>query len=98
VRAFMSGVVGNLITMAWVTLGMASIITVTMPLDKWTAITIAMAVTLVYTVFGGFFSAVLTDVIQFVIAVAAMVLLAAISVGQFGGMEAVLEAVRSHPD
>jgi solute:Na+ symporter, SSS family len=97
VRAFMSGVVGNLITMAWVTLGMASIITVTMPVEKWTAITIAMTVTLLYTVFGGFFSAVLTDVIQFVIAVVAMVLLAVIAVGQFGGMPAVLEAVRTHP-
>lgn len=97
VRAFMSGVVGNLITMAWVTLGMASVITVTMPLDKWTAVTIAMAVTLAYTVFGGFFGAVLTDVVQFVVAVAAMVTLAVISVGHFGGMDAVLDAVRSHP-
>jgi SSS family transporter len=97
IRAFMSGVVGNLITMAWVTLGMASIITVTMPVDKWTAVLLAMAVTLAYTAFGGFFSAVLTDVIQFVIAVIAMVALAAISVSAFGGMEAVLDAVRAHP-
>lgn len=97
IRAFMSGVLGNLITMAWVTLGMASIITVTMPVDKWSAILLAMAVTLAYTAFGGFFSAVLTDVIQFVIAVVAMMALAIISVSAFGGMDAVLAAVRAHP-
>jgi len=97
VRAFMSGVVGNLITIAWVTLGMASIITVTMPVEKWTAVGIAMGVTLIYTTFGGFFSAVLTDLVQFGIAVAAMVALAVIAVGKFGGMAAVLDAVRAAP-
>jgi solute:Na+ symporter, SSS family len=97
VRAFMSGVVSNLITMAWVTLGMASILTVTMPLDQWTALSLAMGVTLVYTMFGGFFGAVLTDLVQFVIAVVAMLVLAAIGVAHCGGMEAVLEAVRQSP-
>lgn len=97
VRAFMSGVVGNLITIAWVTLGMASIITITMPIDKWTAVGIAMGVTLVYTMFGGFFSAVLTDLVQFGIAVVAMTALAMIAVIKFGGMTAVLEAVRHAP-
>ncbi|MDI1248919.1 MAG: Na+:solute symporter [Lacunisphaera sp.] len=97
VRAFMSGVVGNLITMAWVTLGMASIITVMMPVDKWTAVGLAMGVTLIYTMFGGFFSAVLTDVFQFAIAVGAMLLLAVMAVWQFGGMAAVLDAVRASP-
>ncbi len=95
VRAFMNGIVTNLVTIAWVTLGMASIITVTMPVDKWTAVGIAMGVTLVYTMFGGFFSAVLTDLVQFTIAVVAMVILATIGVAHFGGMEAVLEAVRA---
>lgn len=97
VRAFMSGVVANLITIAWVTLGMASIITVMMPVDKWTAVGLAMGVTLLYTMFGGFFSAVITDVIQFAIAVAAMVLLAVLAVDKFGGMGAVLDAVRASP-
>jgi solute:Na+ symporter, SSS family len=68
-----------------------------MPIDKWTAIAVAMGVTLVYTMIGGFFSAVLTDVVQFVIAIAAMVVFAVIAVHQFGGMEAVLEAVRTAP-
>jgi solute:Na+ symporter, SSS family len=97
VRAFMSGVVGNVITIAWVTLGMASIITVMMPVDRWTAIGLAMAVTLTYTMFGGFLGAVLTDVVQFLIAIAAMTALAIISVVEFGGMSAVLEAVRTAP-
>jgi Na+/proline symporter len=97
VRAFMSGIVTNLITMAWVTLGMASIITVTMPVDKWTAVSIAMGVTLVYTMFGGFFSAVLTDLAQFTVAVVAMVALAVIGVLHCGGMGALLATVRNSP-
>ncbi len=97
VRAFMSGVVANLITIAWVTLGMASIITVTMPVDKWTAVGLAMGVTLLYTMCGGFFSAVLTDVLQFGVAVVAMLLLAILGVAHVGGMQAVLDAVRHAP-
>lgn len=97
VRAFMSGVVYNLVVIAWVTLGMASVITVMMPVDRWTAVGIAMGVTVIYTIFGGFFSAVLTDLIQFCLAVVAMVALAVISVGSFGGMEKVLAAVRQAP-
>jgi solute:Na+ symporter, SSS family len=97
VRAFMSGVVSNLITIAWVTLGMAVVISVMMPVDRGTAILVAMAVTVVYTMFGGFFSAVLTDVLQFVIGVAAMILFAVLAVREFGGLAAVLEAVRATP-
>lgn len=96
-RAFMNGVVYNLVVIAWVTLGMASVITVMLPVDRWTAVGIAMGVTVVYTLFGGFFSAVLTDLLQFVLAVLAMVALAVIAVTQFGGMAKVLEAVRAAP-
>jgi Na+/proline symporter len=97
VRAFMSGVVGNLLTMAWVTLGMASILTVMLPLNQWAAVGLAVGVTLLYTMLGGLFSAVLTDLLQFVIAVAAMIALAVIAVHGYGGMEHVLAAVRQAP-
>lgn len=97
VRAFVSGVIANLLTIGWVTLGMASILTVMLPINQWAAVAIAMGVTLVYTMLGGFLSAVLTDLIQFAIAVVAMVLLAVISVHAFGGMDAVLAAVRTTP-
>ena len=97
VRAFMSGIVGNLITIAWVTLGMASIMTIMMPINQWAAVSIAMGVTLIYTVFGGFLSAVLTDVFQFILAVGAMIAFAVIAVVQFGGMDKVLAAVQVAP-
>jgi SSS family transporter len=97
VRAFISGVVANLLTIGWVTLGMASILTVMMPVDRWAAVWIALGVTLLYTMLGGFLGAVLTDVLQFVIAVVAMTLLAIVSVHAFGGMDAVLAAVRAAP-
>lgn len=97
VRAFMSGVVYNLVVIAWVTLGMASVITVMMPVDRWTAVGVAMGVTVVYTIFGGFFSAVLTDLVQFVLAVAAMAAFAIIAVHSAGGLGHVLDAVRAAP-
>ena len=97
VRAFMSGVVGNLLTMAWVTLGMVSILTVTMPIGRWTAIGCALGVTLIYTMFGGFVAAVLTDVLQFGIAVSATLLLAVVSVWKFGGLDSVRKAVEAAP-
>lgn len=97
VRAFMSGIVANLITIAWVTLGMAAVITVMLPIDKWTAIGVAMGITLIYTMAGGFLSAVITDVLQFAVAVIAMTLFAVIAVVKFGGMPNVLAAVRQTP-
>jgi SSS family solute:Na+ symporter len=97
VRAFMSGVVGNLLVIAWVTLGMASILTVMLPLNQWAAVGLAVGVTLVYTMLGGLFSAVLTDLLQFVIAVAAMIALAVVAVQGYGGMGQVLAAVRQAP-
>ena len=97
VRAFMSGVVYNLVVIAWVTLGMASVITVMMPVDRWTAVGVAMGITVIYTIFGGFFSAVLTDLVQFVLAVVAMVAFAVIAVNSAGGMTTVLDAVRAAP-
>jgi SSS family solute:Na+ symporter len=96
-RAFMSGVVYNLVVIAWVTLGMASVITVMMPVDRWTAVGLAMGVTVLYTIFGGFFSAVLTDLVQFALAVLAMIVLAVVAVTEFGGMTQVLDAVRAAP-
>jgi len=97
VRAFMSGVVGNLLVIAWVTLGMASILTVMMPINQWAAVGLAMGVTLIYTMLGGLLGAVMTDLLQFVIAIAAMISLAVIAVMGFGGMDKVLEAVRVAP-
>jgi Na+/proline symporter len=46
---------------------------------------------------GGFLSAVLTDLLQFLIAVIAMIALAVISVQAFGGMDQVLAAVVAAP-
>lgn len=97
VRAFLSGIVANLITIAWVTLGMGAVISVVLPVDQWVAIQVAMIVTVAYTVFGGFRSAVLTDLLQFVIALGAMLLFAVIAVHEYGGLASVLAAVREAP-
>jgi Na+/proline symporter len=94
-RAFFAGIVQNLITIAWVTFAMSSIITTMTPLNKWWAIGTCMFVALVYATFSGFYGVVITDVVQFFIATFSMIVLAVIAVQKVGGLGFVLEKIAS---
>jgi Na+/proline symporter len=92
-RAFYSGVVQNLIVIAWVTFAMSNIITIMTPLNKVWAIGTCMVVALIYTTFSGFYGVVITDVVQFFIATGSMIMLAFIAVHKAGGLQTVLTTV-----
>ena len=92
-RAFYSGVVQNLIVIAWVTFAMSNIITIMTPLNKVWAIGTCMVVALIYTTFSGFYGVVITDVVQFFIATGSMIILAFIAVHKAGGLQTVLTTV-----
>ena len=92
-RAFYSGVVQNLIVIAWVTFAMSNIITIMTPLNKVWAIGTCMAVALIYTTFSGFYGVVITDVVQFFIASGSMIILSFIAVHKAGGLHTVLTTV-----
>lgn len=97
-RALSSGVIQNLLTIAWVTFAMSKVITVLTPFNEWEAILVCMLVALFYATFSGFYGVVATDVVQFFITMGSMTALAWISVVKSGGMDAVLGQVRANPD
>lgn len=97
-RAFFSGVVQNIITMAWVIFAMSSIITVMTGFEnQWLAIGICLVVALTYATCSGFYGVVVTDFVQFFLAIGSMLALAVIAVMNLGGMQEVLAGVVAEP-
>lgn len=92
-RAFYSGIIQNLIVIAWVTFAMSNIITIMTPLNKFWAIGTCVVVALIYTTFSGFYGVVITDVVQFFIASGSMIILAFIAVYKAGGLHTVLTTI-----
>lgn len=97
-RAFSSGVIQNLLTIAWVTFGMKTVITVLTPFNEIQAVTVLMLVALFYAILSGFYGVVVTDVVQFFITMGSMLALACIAVWKIGGMETVLVQIAENPD
>ena len=67
-------------------------------MDYLTALLNAAAVTVIYTVMGGFLAASFTDLIQSIIMTVALVVVLGFGVTQAGGVEAVLDNARSLTD
>jgi Na+/proline symporter len=78
---------------AQVILAMAKIMDVTMGWGKWESIIISSLVTLAYSVLSGFWGVVVTDLLQFLIAMAGAIALAVFAVDKAGGIEAIKAAV-----
>lgn len=66
----------NLIILGWVTLAMVKIIELSIGVDKWIAVGICVLVTLVYSVLSGLWGVVMTDFLQFIIAMVGSIVLA----------------------
>ena len=92
-KACFDGVIHNFLIIAWVTLAMSSIISTMTPFDKWTAIIICVVVAAVYSVLSGFYGVVVTDFVQFFIAVFGMLLLAVIAWNQVGGLPVIFQEI-----
>jgi SSS family solute:Na+ symporter len=76
----------NLIIMGWVTTGMAKVLGVFLDYPPWVMLAALYAVTVLYIVFSGLWGVVVTDVLQFFIAMVGCIVLAFISVGEAGGL------------
>jgi len=85
-RALYLGLPINLIIMGWVNLGMAKILSGTLGLNKWQALTLCLGITFIYSVLSGFWGVVVTDAVQFVIAMAGSIVLAVFAVNAVGGI------------
>jgi solute:Na+ symporter, SSS family len=86
-RALYLGLPINLIIMGWVNLGMAKVLSGTLGLAKWQALTLCLGITFIYSVLSGFWGVVVTDAVQFVIAMAGSIALAVFAVKAVGGID-----------
>jgi solute:Na+ symporter, SSS family len=97
-RAFFSGIIQNVVTIGWVIFAMSSIIRVMTGIEnQWVAVGICIVVALTYATFSGFYGVVVTDLVQFFLAIGSMIALAVIAVVNVGGMQAVLDGVAAQP-
>ena len=92
-RAFKAGyfaILYNFIVMGWVINAMASVVSVMLNMDKWTAVWLCVIIALVYAILSGFWGVVVTDLVQFFIAMFGSIALAIIALDYVGGMESLL--------
>ncbi|KPJ91100.1 MAG: hypothetical protein AMS18_09340, partial [Gemmatimonas sp. SG8_17] len=99
-RSVWEGVVLNCIVMGWVILAMVKIMDVLISLDavtvrlgvdrfidgRWFGILVCLVVAVAYTVLSGFWGVVMTDFVQFLLAMAGAIALAVIAVNDIGGI------------
>ncbi len=85
-RALYLGLPINLIIMGWVNLGMAKVLSGTLGLAKWQALALCLGITFSYSILSGFWGVVVTDAVQFVIAMVGSIALAVFAVNAVGGL------------
>ncbi|HET9526552.1 MAG TPA: sodium:solute symporter family protein [Pyrinomonadaceae bacterium] len=86
-RALYLGLPINLIIMGWVNLGMAKVLSGTLGLAKWQALALCLGITFLYSILSGFWGVVVTDAVQFVIAMVGSIALAVFAVQAVGGLD-----------
>jgi len=97
-RAVYLGFGINLIIMGWVNLGMAKILSGTLGIGKWDALIFCLAITFLYSILSGLWGVVVTDAVQFVIAMGGSIALAWFGVRAVGGLDALETALAgAHP-
>lgn len=99
-RAFMAvygGIFTNCVTMGWVIVAMMKIIDVMLGWDKTTSIAVCLILAVAYTAMSGFWGVVVTDFIQFIIAMVGSIALAGILLWKLGGPAGMVEAVQQTP-
>jgi SSS family solute:Na+ symporter len=86
----------NLIIMGWVTRAMVTILQVTLDVNPWSAAIALFAITALYSAFSGLWGVIVTDVFQFIVAMAGSILLAVLAVKWVGGLDSLVEQSAAH--
>ncbi len=89
-RAVYLAVPINLIIMGWVNLAMVKILGITLGIAPFGAMVLLFAVTFGYSLLSGLWGVVVTDFLQFIIAMAGCIVLAFYAVDAVGGIDALL--------
>jgi solute:Na+ symporter, SSS family len=95
-RAFKAGwfaTVYNFIVMGWVINGMSTVIAVLTGVDQALATWVLVMIAVVYTVLSGFWGVVITDLVQFLLAMIGSIILAIKAVSATGGMRPLLDKI-----
>jgi Na+/proline symporter len=96
-RALYLAIPINLIILGWVTLAFVKIIELTVGVDTWIALTICILITLLYSSISGLWGVVVTDFLQFFIAMAGSIALAFFATDAVGGIDGLKEGlIRVH--
>ncbi len=77
----------NCIILGWVTVGMAKVLTVVTGAEQWLIILILYLIIGAYIAVAGLWGVVVTDFVQFIIAMAGSILLAVMAVNHVGGLD-----------
>jgi solute:Na+ symporter, SSS family len=87
-RAIYLGIPINCVIMGWVNLAMAKVLAVTLGWDQLTAVLVSLAITGVYSALAGLWGVVVTDFVQFSLAMLGTIVLAwyAVTLPQIGGL------------
>ena len=81
----------NFVVMAWVTAAMSTVLSQFLDIDMELAVVICMAIALVYSLLGGFWGVIFTDLLQFVVAMAGSIVFAVLAADHAGGMENIVQ-------
>jgi SSS family transporter len=88
-RAFYFFTLYNFVVMGWVIQAMATILQVTLGVPKqmqWASIGLCICIALVYSTFAGLWGVVVTDLVQFCLAMGGSIILAIYSLNEVGGI------------
>ena len=95
---FYHGVLRNAVTLGFVNLAMAKIITLCTPFGQWEALSFCFVLTVIYTILGGIKGVMWTDFLQFFLAIGSAVAIAFYAVRSAGGFEVLRERALGHLD
>ena len=95
-RALYLGIPVNLIILGWVTRAMIKILTISLGVNPYIAVGICFAITMAYSVAGGMWAVLWTDLVQFVIKMTAVIVLAIFAVSAVGGIGALKAGLTKH--
>ncbi|MFC1654412.1 sodium:solute symporter family protein [Myxococcota bacterium] len=82
----------NFIVMGWVTAAMSTVLSSFMKIPIVWAVVACMAIALFYSVLSGFWGVVVTDMVQFGVAIVGSIVFAVLAANEAGGMSAVLSS------
>ncbi len=95
-RALYLAIPINLIILGWVTRAMIKILTISLGVSPILAVGICFVITVIYAVAAGLWAVLWTDLIQFVVKMAAVIILAVYSVKAVGGITMMKEKLGEH--